>query len=85
MLLEADNGAGGGIGSVGRVAIATPACDSWLLIDIGTTVVADDEPGNAEDDDNLQTEDIGTINELVDDVEDFSPSGLLLAAADVVE
>ena len=83
LLLEAEIVGGGGIGSVGRAAIATPACDSWLFIDTGTTVVAD--VGNAEEDDNLETEDIGTINELVDDVDVFSPTGLMLAATDVVE
>ena len=83
MLLGADIGGGGGIGSVGRAAIATPACDRWLFIDTGTTLVADDEHGNAEQDDNLETEDIGTINELVDDVVVFSPDALLLAATDV--
>ena len=83
MLLGADIGGGGGIGSVGRAAIATPACDSWLFIDTGTTFVTDDEHGNAEQDDNLETEDIGTINELVDDVVVFSPDALLLAATDV--
>ena len=81
LLVEADIGGagGGGTGSVGRAAIATPAacCDSWLFIDTGTTVVAD--VGNAEEDDNLETEDIGTIKELVDDVDVFSP------AADVNE
>ena len=83
MLVEIDGG--GGIGSVGRAAIATPACcDSWLFIDTGTTIV-DDEHGNAEEDDNFETEDIGTINEFVDDV-DVAPSGPVLAvAADVVE
>ena len=85
MLLGADIGGGGGIGSVGRAAIATPACDSWLFIDTGTTFVTDDEHGNAEQDDNLETEDIGTINELVDDVVVFSPDALLLAATDVDE
>ena len=88
MLLGADIGGGGGIGSVGREAIATPACDSWLFIDTGTTFVVDDEHGNAETDDNLETEDIGTINELVDDVVVFSPDALLVATIgvdDVVE
>ena len=85
MLLEADIGGCGGIGSVGRAAIAIPACDSWLFIDAGTTVVTDDEHGNAEEDDKLETEDIGTINELVDDVDVFWPSGLVIAAAEVVE
>jgi len=85
MLLEAEIVGGGGIGSVGRAAIATPACcDSWLFIDTGTTVVAADEHGNAEEDDNFETEDIGTINEFVDDV-DVAPSGTVLAIADVVE
>ena len=83
LLVEADIGGagGGGIGSVGRAAIATPAacCDSWLFIDTtGTTVAAPAEHGNAEDD-NFETEDIGTIKELVDDVDVFSP------AADVDE
>ena len=85
MLLGAVIGGWGGIGSVGRAAIATPACDRWLFIDTGTTFVTDDEHGNAEQDDNLETEDIGTINELVDDVDVFSPSGLVITAADVVE
>ena len=80
LLVEADIGGagGGGIGSVGRAAIATPAacCDSWLFIDIGTTV-ADDEPGNAGVDDNFETEVIGTIKELV--------VLLLPGVADVVE
>ena len=43
-----------------------------------------DEHGNAEEDDNFETEDIGTINEFVDDV-DVAPSGTVLAIADVVE
>ena len=75
--VEAALDGGGGVGSVGREAIAIPACwDSWLFIDIGTTV-ADDEPGNAGVDDNFETEVIGTIKELV--------VLLLPGVADVVE
>lgn len=87
MLLEAAiDGGGGGIGSVGRAAIATPACcDSWLFIDTGTTVVAADEHGNAEEDDNFETEDIGTINEFVDDVDVAPPCGPILAIAEVAD
>ena len=72
----------GGIGSVGRAAIVTPACcGRWLFIDTCTVGVEED---NAEDDDNFEEEVIGTIIEFDVDV-DVAPPGSALAVADVAD